>query len=98
MKFPDLIYLLSFLGGLVTTAASMPFWRAWCRRTGLLDSPGHRKIHHVPIPLAGGFAVLTGLLLPVLAAWVVLQSGMLDPDTVDRLRHGLSRRGGQLAC
>lgn len=98
MRFPDAIYLLSFAGGFLVTLASMPLWRAWCRRAGLMDSPGHRKIHHTPIPLAGGLAVLTGLLLPVFGAWLVLQTGILDADTVAKLQHGLSRRGGQLAC
>jgi UDP-GlcNAc:undecaprenyl-phosphate GlcNAc-1-phosphate transferase len=48
--------------------------------------------------LAGGFAVLTGLLLPVAAAWLVLQTGLLGPEMLAQLKHGLSRRGGQLAC
>lgn len=98
MRFPDAIYLLSFAGGFLATLLSMPLWRAWCRRIGLMDSPGHRKIHHSPIPLAGGLAVLTGLLLPVLGGWLVLQSGVLDAETVARFRYGLDRRAGQLVC
>jgi len=31
-----------------------------------MDDPGQRKIHSVPIPLAGGLAVMTGLLVPLL--------------------------------
>lgn len=98
MKFPDVIYLLSLAGGFLGTLLTMPFWRWWCRRVGLLDAPGHRKIHHTPIPLAGGPAVLTGLLLPIAGAWLVLSSGLLDPETTARLQYGLARRGGQLAC
>jgi UDP-GlcNAc:undecaprenyl-phosphate GlcNAc-1-phosphate transferase len=41
-------------------------------RTGLVDEPGHRKIHDRPIPLAGGLAVMTGLLIPTLMACLVL--------------------------
>jgi len=40
-----------------------------------MDDPGQRKIHQTSIPLAGGFALLTGLLLPLLAGavWLYLQ-------------------------
>jgi len=55
------------LSAALASAASMPFWRAWCRRAGVMDDPGHRKIHDSPIPLAGGMAVMTGLLVPLLA-------------------------------
>ena len=34
----------------------------------------HRKIHNAPIPLAGGLAVLTGLLVPLLVAGAVILS------------------------
>jgi UDP-GlcNAc:undecaprenyl-phosphate GlcNAc-1-phosphate transferase len=42
-----------------------------------MDDPGHRKIHAEPIPLAGGLSVFTGLLLPVIAASLLVwwQSG-----------------------
>ena len=57
MNFPLNAYCLAFVGALLATAASLPLWRAWCERTGLVDDPGHRKIHHTPIPLAGGLAM-----------------------------------------
>jgi UDP-GlcNAc:undecaprenyl-phosphate GlcNAc-1-phosphate transferase len=50
----------------------MPLWRKWCLRKGWVDEPGHRKIHQQPIALAGGLAVMTGLLLPALVAALVL--------------------------
>jgi len=76
MTFPFNVYLLAVAGSLVTTVASLPLWRKWCLRTGLVDAPGHRKIHDQPIPLAGGLAVMTGLLLPaVLAAFVLWLQG-----------------------
>jgi UDP-GlcNAc:undecaprenyl-phosphate GlcNAc-1-phosphate transferase len=37
-----------------------------------VDDPGLRKIHDRPIPLAGGLAVMTGLLVPTLLACVGL--------------------------
>ncbi|MCP5515904.1 MAG: undecaprenyl/decaprenyl-phosphate alpha-N-acetylglucosaminyl 1-phosphate transferase [Verrucomicrobiales bacterium] len=94
--FPDAVYLLSATGGLLTTLTAMPLWRAWCRRTGLLDDPGHRKIHHQPIPLAGGLAVFTGLVVPLLIGGLTLLAGVFDEETTARFLHGLGRRGPQL--
>ncbi len=53
---------------------TLPLWRKWCLRRGWVDEPGHRKIHEQPIALAGGLAVMTGLLLPALIAALVLLS------------------------
>ena len=68
MKFPFNVYLLAAVSACVTVLATLPLWRKWCLRTGLVDAPGHRKIHDQPIPLAGGLAVMTGLLVPTLLA------------------------------
>ena len=56
----------------VTVLFALPLWRKWCLRTGLVDDPGHRKIHDQPTPLAGGLAVMTGLLVPALLACLIL--------------------------
>ena len=68
MAFPFNLFLLAVAGAFLTTLAAMPLWLRWCQRTGLVDDPGHRKIHDHPIALAGGLGVMTGLTLPVLAA------------------------------
>ena len=65
MRFPYNYYLLAFASAWVTTVLSVPLWRKWSYRTGLVDDPGQRKIHDRPVSLAGGLAVLTGLLLPL---------------------------------
>jgi UDP-GlcNAc:undecaprenyl-phosphate GlcNAc-1-phosphate transferase len=65
------VYPAVCLSAALASAASVPFWRRWCRRTGVMDDPGHRKIHTDPIPLAGGMAVMTGLLVGLLAGTVV---------------------------
>ena len=52
--FPVGLYLFALVGGAVISAASLPLWRRWCEHVGLLDEPGHRKIHKHPVPLAGG--------------------------------------------
>ncbi len=72
MSFPFNVYLLAVVSACATALATLPLWRKWCVRTGVVDDPGHRKIHAEPVPLAGGLAVMTALLAPTLAAWVVL--------------------------
>ena len=72
MSIPFNIYLLAAVSACVTVLLALPLWRKWCLRTGLVDDPGHRKIHDRPIALAGGLAVMTGLLVPTLLAWLLL--------------------------
>jgi UDP-GlcNAc:undecaprenyl-phosphate/decaprenyl-phosphate GlcNAc-1-phosphate transferase len=72
VTFPYNVYPLAIVSACVTVLASLPLWRKWCLRTGLVDEPGQRKIHDRPIPLAGGLAVMTGLLVPTLLACLVL--------------------------
>lgn len=98
VSFPFNLYLLAFGAAALSTFLALPAWRAWCLRAGLVDDPGHRKIHSTPVPLAGGLAVLTGLLLPVLAAVVVLQTGWFDDWVGSALEHGWRRRSGQLGA
>ena len=67
------------------TFATLPIWRAGCRRSGLIDDPGDRKIHEQPIPLAGGLAILSGLLLPILALPFLGKMGQPEPGVMLRL-------------
>jgi UDP-GlcNAc:undecaprenyl-phosphate GlcNAc-1-phosphate transferase len=79
VTFPWNVYLLAVLSAGAVSAASLPLWRRWCLRTGLMDDPGHRKIHDQAVPLAGGLAVATGLVLPtVLAAGLLWWQGSVD--------------------
>jgi UDP-GlcNAc:undecaprenyl-phosphate GlcNAc-1-phosphate transferase len=104
MTFPFNVYLLAFAGGFLATALTLPWWRKWCLRTGLVDAPGLRKIHESPISLAGGLAVMTGLLVPPAIAAVLLKlqiaepRGLLDPNTVSLFGYGFTRRTTQLAA
>lgn len=94
--FPFNVYLAALVSAGATTFATLPLWRKWCLRTGLVDDPGHRKIHAAPIPLAGGLAVLTGFLLPLTAAALLLHFGGDQLASGATLLYGFSRRGLQV--
>ena len=98
MTFHATLYVFAALGGALSAALSLPLWRALCRRIGHVDDPGHRKIHDAPIPLAGGLAVLTGLMLPLLAISAALHWHWLDAEATEKLTHGLIRRAPQLSA
>jgi UDP-GlcNAc:undecaprenyl-phosphate GlcNAc-1-phosphate transferase len=98
MAFPFNFFLTAFLGAFLTTLLALPLWRQWCLRTNLVDDPGHRKIHDAPMPLAGGFAVLTGLLLPLAAGAVLLKLEIVPWPTTSAIVHGLDRRAGEIVA
>jgi UDP-GlcNAc:undecaprenyl-phosphate/decaprenyl-phosphate GlcNAc-1-phosphate transferase len=98
LQFPYNAYLAAFASAFLTTLVLLPLWRIWCERAGLVDDPGHRKIHSTPTPLAGGLAVLSGLLLPLLAAIVVLSLNGGRIASEELLTYGLSKRSLQLAA
>jgi UDP-GlcNAc:undecaprenyl-phosphate/decaprenyl-phosphate GlcNAc-1-phosphate transferase len=89
------VYPVALISAGVTTALSMPLWRHWCRQSGTIDDPGHRKIHSEPIPLAGGLAVMTGLLVPLLggAAVAVAYARFTIPGLFE---YGLGKRAIQI--
>src|SRR5207237_2456904 len=72
MSFPLNVYFVAATSAFVTAALSLPLWRRWSLRMGLVDDPGHRKTHGQPMALAGGLAVMTGLLLPTLLGGLAL--------------------------
>jgi len=94
MSFPFNVYLAAIFSAFVTAIIALPLWRKWSLKTGLVDDPGHRKIHSKPTSLAGGLAVMTGILLPTLiAALVVLVPiTLLKPNSMFLLKHGLEKR------
>lgn len=99
MSFPFNVYLLATVSACATVLATLPLWRNWCLRTGLVDEPGQRKIHNQPIPLAGGLAVMTGLLVPTLLACLALWwqhgggSAGASPDLSSPSSHQTGRLG-----
>ncbi len=98
MNFPINAYLPAFFAAALVSFLSAPLWRRLCLKMGLVDEPGVRKIHQDAMPLAGGFAVLTGMALPMLAgAFAVHGWGRELQVTGQLLQHGLERRGAELA-
>jgi UDP-GlcNAc:undecaprenyl-phosphate/decaprenyl-phosphate GlcNAc-1-phosphate transferase len=90
------VYPVALISAALTTAVSLPVWRRWCRQSGTVDDPGHRKIHSVPIPLAGGLAVMTGLVAPLLAGTAV--AAAYSHLTIPGLfQYGLGKRAIQIA-
>src|SRR6266403_4022545 len=96
MRFPLNIYLCSGIGAGLVAALALPLWRTHCRRIGLVDRPGHRKIHAEPMPLAGGLAVWTAFAISLLGTIAILKLGWLDDETIQKGLYGLSRRRGRL--
>ena len=97
MTFPFNFFAAAFAGAFFTTLLALPLWRNWCLRTNLVDDPGHRKIHSTPVPLAGGFAVLTGILLPLIIGAICLKLKIVSFSNVFAIAHGLDRRAPELA-
>lgn len=87
MTFPFNLYLLAFGSSFIAALISLPLWRNWCISIGLVDDPGHRKIHDSPIALAGGFAVMTGLLFALIGglAVVLISAHLADGSVVNSM-------------
>ena len=96
MTFPFNFFAAAFLGALLTSLLALPLWRQWCLRTNLVDDPGQRKIHNAPVPLAGGLAVLTGILLPLVIGAILLKLDVVKVSAANAIVHGLDRRAVEL--
>jgi UDP-GlcNAc:undecaprenyl-phosphate GlcNAc-1-phosphate transferase len=96
MAFPFNFFAAAFAGGFLTALLALPLWRQWCLRVNHVDDPGERKIHDAPVALAGGLAVLTGLLLPLAAGALSLKFGLVNVASAHLMVHGVERRGLEL--
>ena len=96
MSFPFDVYLAALVAPFAISWLTLPLWARLCPRLGLVDEPGHRKIHDRAVPLAGGLAVLTALVLSVLGAAIAIKAGFLSTSAEAPLQHGLARRAPQL--
>lgn len=96
MSFPFNIYTAASIAGFLTTLLALPVWRKIAPRVGLVDDPGRRKIHASPIPLAGGLAVLTGLMFPLIAGAIAILADIISAP--EALRYGVTHRTLQLSA
>jgi UDP-GlcNAc:undecaprenyl-phosphate GlcNAc-1-phosphate transferase len=99
MEFPFNFYAVGSFAAFAVSFASLPLWRRWSLRVGLVDNPGQRKIHATPIALAGGWAVLSGIVLPLVIGAIAALLGIIPGgDAIEEiLRYGVTRRAGELA-
>jgi UDP-GlcNAc:undecaprenyl-phosphate GlcNAc-1-phosphate transferase len=97
VNFPFNFFATAFAGAFATSLLALPLWRKWCLRTNLVDDPGNRKIHSAPVPLAGGFAVLSGILLPLGVGAILLKLGIVKIASASAVVHGIDRRAIELA-
>jgi UDP-GlcNAc:undecaprenyl-phosphate GlcNAc-1-phosphate transferase len=103
VTFPFDFFSAASAGAFLTTLLVLPLWRNWCLRTNLVDDPRDRKnydapkIHAALIPLAGGLAVLTGILLPLAAGAILLKLGIVKISSANLIVHGINRRAVELA-
>jgi UDP-GlcNAc:undecaprenyl-phosphate GlcNAc-1-phosphate transferase len=94
--FPFNLYCLGGLGACLITVILTPIWIRLSRRLELTDHPGHRKIHHHPMPLAGGPAILSSLVCLILIGIICVSTEMLPSVVSGKLALALSDRGSQL--
>lgn len=71
MIFPWLI-LGSLLPGMLITWAAVFVIRRFGPALGMVDSPGHRKVHARPMPTCGGLAIWLGVVTPFAVGQVLL--------------------------
>jgi len=61
-----LIFLMaSLLAAFIPSFLCAPLIRAIAPQLGLVDEPGHRKVHQQPTPMGGGIAFAIGIALPL---------------------------------
>src|SRR3989338_1032504 len=58
-----IIYLISFLMALMLSFLLVPVVGKLGRRWGVMDQPGPRKVHVIPVPRLGGLAIYVSAML-----------------------------------
>jgi UDP-GlcNAc:undecaprenyl-phosphate GlcNAc-1-phosphate transferase len=71
MSDPAVLALLVFLAASVTSAALVWPVRRFALRFGIIDNPGHRKLHSVPMARAGGVAVFVSFVVVVAVGYLM---------------------------
>jgi UDP-GlcNAc:undecaprenyl-phosphate GlcNAc-1-phosphate transferase len=58
-----MLYIMPFLLAMMVTIAFLPVFGRMATKMGIVDQPGVRKVHGVPIPRIGGVAMIIGVLV-----------------------------------
>jgi UDP-GlcNAc:undecaprenyl-phosphate GlcNAc-1-phosphate transferase len=64
---------LAIFPGLLVSVLLAYVVRHLAPRWGLVDRPGHRKVHQTPIPYGGGLAIWAGVVVPLAASQFALE-------------------------
>jgi UDP-GlcNAc:undecaprenyl-phosphate GlcNAc-1-phosphate transferase len=78
-------YILPFILAMVVTMAGLPVLVRLANRWLIVDQPGGRKVHTIPIPRVGGLAMACGVLVAALLTihlqavdrWFLVAAGLL---------------------
>jgi UDP-GlcNAc:undecaprenyl-phosphate/decaprenyl-phosphate GlcNAc-1-phosphate transferase len=68
---PALLAALVFIAAALTSAAMVWPARLFALRFGIIDNPGHRKLHSTPTARAGGIAVFLSFILVVAVGYLL---------------------------
>src|SRR5881394_371820 len=82
------IFVCAFLVSVLGTYLA----RRYARRLGLMDDPGHRKVHTVATPRNGGIGIFWGFALPLVvgaALLPILYDAQNIDGALDEIRAGI---------
>ncbi len=82
MTSRDLPLLLAVAPGFLVAWLATFLVRRWAPRWGLIDRPGHRKVHTTPTPMGGGLAIWLGVMTTFALVQIVV---VLAPTHVEIL-------------
>ncbi len=88
------------LPGLLVAWLATFFLRRWAPRWGLVDHPGHRKVHTTPTPRGGGLAIWLGVVTTLAivhgAAYLSTKNPALLPEFAQPHAAGVLEKAGSL--
>lgn len=101
------LVLGSLVPSMLVTWAAAFLVRRYGPRWGLVDRPGHRKVHTAPMPTGGGLSIWLGIVLPLalgqLVLWALVSTGsqglaatLRVPQSVAVHLPGLAQQSGKL--
>jgi UDP-GlcNAc:undecaprenyl-phosphate GlcNAc-1-phosphate transferase len=83
------VVALALVPSLVVSLVACYVVRLLAPRLGLVDQPGHRKIHARAVPYGGGIGIWLGVVLPLLVGQGIVWSWSGSPDgSLDLSRYG----------